>query len=583
MVIIEADGEKDKRIKAHFFALSWNVPLQFCHCRSRAGRAWVKIPSMTSFRKDCIIVIPVILLVLGFISLPYLLAARAVGQDYAFGGFLFNPLDGNTYLAKMYEGWRGEWRFTLPYTADPGKGAYLFLFYIFLGHIANLFSLPLPVMYHVARLLCSMLMLLALYQFFVILLHDRRTQLLAFILAALGSGLGWLAAMFGSVTSDFWVAEAYPFLSAFATPHFALGLAVLLFLLIEFIKWDKEKGVGGVIRILLLSLILSIVAPFGIVIALTVLGTLLVWEAGLALINRPAFAGDANGVDRLPSSPMTYQERLLSIAGNFMLVLVAGTPLLIYDLWAASADPILAGWNIQNLTPSPRLWDLVVSMSPTLLLAGVGAWTVFKQRTLGGRLLVAWAVAGLVLLYAPFSLQRRFMMGLFVPLAGLAALGLERLAAGSRRRAFSLGALLLVLSLPTTWLVLLSAQHGIQTHEPLLYLSRGEEQALDWLEQNTLMNALVLTGPDTGLFIPAQTGRRVLFGHPFETVNAETEKANVTEYFLSGGASPPLPAQFPVDYVLVGPRELKLGEFTSTTGLRTVYQADGVTIYAIER
>ena len=583
MVIIEADGEKNKRKKAQILALNWKAPLQFCHCRSRAGRAWVKISSMSSLRKDCIIVISVILLVLGLISLPYLLAARAVGQDYAFGGFLFNPLDGNTYLAKMYEGWRGEWRFTLPYTADPGKGAYLFLFYIFLGHMAQLFSLPLPVMYHVARLLCSMLMLLALYQFFVILLQDRRARLLAFILAALGSGLGWLAAMLGTVTSDFWVAEAYPFLSAFATPHLALGLAVLLFLFIESIKWDKGKGLGRGIRILLLSLILSIVAPFGIVIALTVLGIVLVWEAGLALIKRPASASGANGVRRLPWLQMAYQERLLSIAENIMLVLVAGIPFLIYDVWAASADPILAGWNIQNLTPSPRLWDLVISMSPTLLLAGVGAWTVFKQRTLGGRLLVAWAVAGLVLLYAPFGIQRRFMMGLFVPLAGLAALGLMHLAAGSRRRAFSLGALLLVLSLPTTWLLLLSAQHGIQTHEPLLYLSRGEEQALDWLERNTPMNALVLTGPDTGLFIPAQTGRRVLFGHPFETVNAGTEKANVTEYFLSGGESPPLPAQFPVDYILVGPRELQLGEFTSTAGLRAVYQADGVTIYAIER
>jgi hypothetical protein len=583
MVIIEADGEKNKRKKAQILTLSLKVPLQFCHCRSRAGRGWVKISSMTSFRKDSIIVISVILLVLGLISLPYLVAARAVGQDYVFGGFLFNPLDGNTYLAKMYEGWRGEWRFTLPYTADPGKGAYLFLFYLSLGHISRLFNLSLPFMYHTARLLCSTLMLLALYQFFTNLLHDRRAQLLAFILAALGSGLGWLAAMFGSVTSDFWVAEAYPFLSAFATPHFALGLAVLLFLLVESIKWDLGKSAGGLIRILLLSLTLSIVAPFGVVIALTVLGVLLVWEVGLALINRPAFGSGADGVRRLPSLQVASQGRLLSIAENFMMVLAAGAPFLIYDLWAASTDPILAGWNTQNLTPAPRLWDLIISMSPTLIIAGVGVWEVFKYKTLGGRLLVAWAVAGLVLLYAPFGLQRRFMMGLFVPLAGLGALGLMHLAGGSRRRALGLGALLLFVSLPTSWLVLLSAQHGIQTREPLLYLSRGEEQALNWLEHNTPVNALVLTGPETGLFIPAQTGRRVLFGHPFETVNAGIEKANVTEYFLNGGASPPLATQFPVDYVLVGPREQKLGEFTSTAGLQVVYQANGVTIYAIER
>ncbi len=175
------------------------------------------------------------------------------------------------------------------------------------------------------------------------------------------------------------------------------------------------------------------------------------------------------------------------------------------------------------------------------------------------------------------------MMGLFVPLAGLAALGFEHLAAGSRRRAFSLGVVLLILSLPTTWLVLLSAQHGIQTHEPLLYLTRSEQKALDWLGSNTPSDALVLAGPDTGLFIPAQTGRRVLYGHPFETVNAEVEKADVTEYFRSGGENPPLTAQYPINYILVGPRERKLGNFLALTDLQIVYQADDVTIYAVDR
>ena len=35
---------------------------------------------------------------------------------------------------------------------------------------------------------------------------------------------------------------------------------------------------------------------------------------------------------------------------------------------------------------------------------------------------------------------------------------------------------------------------------------------------------LILSSPEMGLFIPAQTGRRVLYGHPFETVNADAEK-----------------------------------------------------------
>ena len=95
----------------------------------------------------------VIVIVLLLITLPYLYAARAAGSEYVFGGFLFNPLDGNTYLAKMYEGWRGDWRFTLPFTAQRGQGTFIYPFYIFLGHLARWLDLSLPFVYHLARLL----------------------------------------------------------------------------------------------------------------------------------------------------------------------------------------------------------------------------------------------------------------------------------------------------------------------------------------------------------------------------------------------------------------------------------------------
>ena len=69
--------------------------------------------------------------------------------------FLYNPQDGNSYLAKMYQGWEGNWRFVLPYTAEAGEGAYLFLFYILLGHIARVCGLSPILIFHLVRVLCS--------------------------------------------------------------------------------------------------------------------------------------------------------------------------------------------------------------------------------------------------------------------------------------------------------------------------------------------------------------------------------------------------------------------------------------------
>ncbi len=55
------------------------------------------------------------------ISARYILAYQDEG--YRFGGFLLNPIDGNTYLAKMYQGWQGSWRFSLPFTVEQAMEA----------------------------------------------------------------------------------------------------------------------------------------------------------------------------------------------------------------------------------------------------------------------------------------------------------------------------------------------------------------------------------------------------------------------------------------------------------------------------
>ena len=73
-----------------------------------------------SVRKEHLAVAVVIILALVSLSGPFLYAWENSGEDTVFGGFLFNPIDGNSYLAKMYQGWRGDTQFTLPYTAEPG-------------------------------------------------------------------------------------------------------------------------------------------------------------------------------------------------------------------------------------------------------------------------------------------------------------------------------------------------------------------------------------------------------------------------------------------------------------------------------
>ena len=60
-------------------------------------------------------------------SLPYLIAWVATPEGAHFTGLIFNPQDGNSYIAKMRQGLAGSWTFRLPYTPEPHDGAPMFL------------------------------------------------------------------------------------------------------------------------------------------------------------------------------------------------------------------------------------------------------------------------------------------------------------------------------------------------------------------------------------------------------------------------------------------------------------------------
>lgn len=521
----------------------------------------------------------VVFLFLLAVSLPYLYALLAAGDRHVFSGLLLNPLDGNSYLAKMFQGLAGSWQFRLPFTAEPGQGAYLFLYYLFLGHISRLLSLPTILIYHFARLAAALFMVYAVYRFYAATLPEARLVWLAFGLALLGGGMGWLALPTGAVTADFWVAEAYPFLSAYANPHFPLTLGLLLWILtppgadaLTDVPVIDLRSLLRSWKTALLALFLALISPFAVVIAVLVL---------------------------LATSIISYllHGRLLSPAGRIFAsrlvwVSLIGAPVLIYDQWVTMSSPQLSAWNAQNVTPALGLWDFLLSFSPILLLAVLGGWQVVSDLRGGAvdsadtwLVPLVWVVLGILLLYAPLNLQRRFILGLYVPLCALAVWGAAWLSGTSDRHFRLVAIALFILVLPTNLLVMLAARHGIQQYDPMLYLQKDEAAAFQWLRQQGGADHLVLASPHTGLFIPAHTGMRVIYGHPYETVEAEMNKRDV-EGFFSGRWSAQQEHDYlslhGVDYVFVGPHEKELGSIIKLPGMVTAFQTGSVTIYAFQ-
>jgi hypothetical protein len=540
-------------------------------------------------------------------AVPYALAYTAPAPR-VFAGVLFNPLDGQSYLAKMQQGWRGAWTFNLPYTAEPVPGVFIYTYYLFLGHLARLTGLGLELVYHLARMVAGGFLLVSAYRFIAHFFETPRARLGAWLLFALGSGLGWAVALSGGLTSDLWVAEAIPFLSVLSSSHFCLAGALMLWILEWALPVSTPTSEGGPAR-------RRITRWVALALAVTALAQI----QPLALVSLGVVLAALTGAQAWRELRVaSWRERVLW-AGWVPLgvVGVCSLPWAAYDAWAMLTA--FKGWNAQNLTPSPPLWDALLSGGVPLALAVMGGAAVllqwFSQRrqtvtlrqsrsvsgqseTLGfgqgdglpkrnemavGRLPLIWLVLNVVMLYAPWALQRRLSLGIWMPMAILAAMGWRdvvwpRLA--RRARPLALVGVLLAAGLSNVLIFAGALSVRAQADRlPLIFLTSDEAAGLAWLGQHA-RGDVVLAGPETGLFIPARADARVIYGHPFETVDAAAHKQAVEAFFSGQVATDDLLIQYPVNYIFYGPIERKLGALPPLPGWRVVFEQGEVSIYA---
>jgi hypothetical protein len=219
-----------------------------------------------------------------------------------------------------------------------------------------------------------------------------------------------------------------------------------------------------------------------------------------------------------------------------------------------------------------------------LLLAVVGIYGLIKRKVPYGRTLLIWIALVCVLLNIPFGLQRRFIVGFFVPVAGMAVIGLDTILSYNQKLYKWFNLVLIPLTLPTLVIIFILPFIGIFGLNSWFYQTSQESQAFNWIASNTRGDAVILAAPDTGLILPALTGRRVIYGHPFETVNADQEKKHVTDYFSAvqtAQQEDDYLRKSQVAYVFYGPREAALGKPGDLNRYPIVFQSGNVAVYAI--
>jgi hypothetical protein len=445
------------------------------------------------------------------IVLPYLFAIINAPERTVFSGFLLNPQDGNSYLAKMQEGRSGSWLFQLKYSPEDVDGAPLFTYYILLGHIARLLNVSNLMVFHAARVVNAWILLTILARLTKkIFPNDTSVAAITYAWMCLGGGMGYLIAAAKPMPLDFWVAEAYPFLSMLQNPHFPLGLALLVGMILNINQ--QQKKIYLAVNVIL-SLLLAVILPFGIVL----LGAIVfIWT----VINF-----------------LRYHRLIL---GPFITAITPGGIIVIMQyIWTLS-DPFLRLWNEQNITSTGPIWNFLLSFMPALLFAAFFVVRAIKQKEQGSMvvLLVIWLLVGAVLSYIPFPLQRRFVLGYQIPAVLLAGLMLESIRQGLqnwRLKTFPMMAFLL--SLPSIVLVQFGIYGAIAQESALLYYPRALVDAISWIGKSSHSSQVVLSSSDQGLLIPAYSNNRVVYGHPFESIDAVKRKQHADEIFVTNGGN----------------------------------------------
>jgi len=119
---------------------------------------------------------------------------------------------------------------------------------------------------------------------------------------------------------------------------------------------------------------------------------------------------------------------------------------------------------------------------------------------------------------------------------------------------------------------------GVAPRDPAVFLSRGQADGLAWLAAHA-GRALVAAPPAWGLWVPARSDARVLYGHPFETVDAARREAELTAFYAGQVPGPAFVEKHNVVYVLA-PEDSETWAAPAGWPWPVAFEQAGTVIYA---
>lgn len=493
-------------------------------------------------------------------------------------GVLHHYIDATVYLSRMLQGESGDWLVQFMHTPDQHAAVMVQPLYIFLGHLTRISLLPAELIFQVGRILASIFMLSSLYQLAAVTWTRIKARRTFFVLATVGSGLGWIVFLFtGEMTTvDLDSPLAFPIYGALVSIHYPLAIACLALTAAEFIPVfrpgaDQQLDAHTGAPVIFLGLSLAILYGLALL------------PISLALI--ASVVAKAIAYRRLPRRELRWLSWFV----------IPTLPLAAYYILTALQNPAFEIWLRQRQLPAPGVLNLLLGCGVLLILSLPGLLRAVRRLEADGdRFMLFWLTAMMIFIFLPVFGGMSFGLGLILPIAYFATRSLDDYWFKRVVKVPKMQFWLYVIAIPV-----LSLSHLLVTFLPILPLYRADleldallrddyRRVLSWIGQSATSTDVIMTAPTIGVWVPIVAEARPVYGHPSETLTAESRLQMVKDWYAISEAEECTWAfdetatrtnGFTVQYVIYGPYEQQLGSAECLNRLQPVATLGEVSIY----
>ena len=466
--------------------------------------------------------------------LPYIYGILAAPSGSSYQGFQWAADDHFVYSAWMRQAMEGRLLMDNRFAIDPQPGLTIHIFFFALGLLAKVTGIPLAMV--IGKMGFSTLFVILAHKLIQRITTDTYTTKLALAITVLGGGIGFLVwENFGpelerpspfqsllttlkvpGVPNDVWQPEAFVFPSMLTNALFMVSLCLILGVFLSFLD-SKTSWKPVLPGFICMALLMNIHSYDVLLVAMVMVGFLAMQlarqEASVQWVIRAVVIGlgavpPALWFMHVLQNDKVFQERAATptftpnfkvmLFGYILMIGLAAFALLRREVKAdkkrlAGAGLLIAlilGMYVAAPPPgTPEAYFMSMPVWVGVFVVACAACALLATSSVAANLVIAWGTIGLVAPYFPSLFERKLTMGLSIPWAILAAVGIAAITLPRDRSKRNMITVLTILVLSGTSLrwffreIDMAKLNVSNTTVHSVYLSRDIQSILDYLNK----------------------------------------------------------------------------------------------------